>query len=158
MRGLKANGIFSARGGVIMIALRGFVLFVSVLLIGCATALNQNTDQPCPGPGLPSAYLQRCTYVLQVLEVDIVHNEVKAVIHPMRKHPDDESAPRYGDGGRDEVFSFRVVDIEHVKDQLMDKNKAQIFSGISGSSSLELMTEATRDKSIDYLRRRGSFR
>src|SRR5206468_2725656 len=107
---------------------------------------------PCPSPGSPSPYLQRCTYVLQVLSVDTGNNEVKAKIHPTRVHKGDESYPRYGEGGREEIFSFHVVDIEHVKDQLADKNKAHIFSGISGTFFMELMTEATTKKSIDYLK------
>lgn len=130
-----------------MITMRGLVLLVPVLLIGCTTG--------CPPPGSPSSINQRCFYVLKVTHVDAANNEVKAKAGRFYTTGIFSSETiGYAEGSKDEEFSFRVTDVDKLvnTNQLNADNNVYAFSSFSGSPYLELYTSETTRKVIQYLK------
>jgi hypothetical protein len=131
---------------VMMITLRGLVLLVPVILVGCASG--------CPSPGYPSPINERCVYTLKVTHVDAAKNEVRAKAgRSYDKNILSSEKIGYGDESKDDEFSFRVKDI----DKLVSTNQLQadnvyLFSSFSGSAYLELYTPATAKKVMQYLK------
>ena len=128
-----------------MITMRGLVLLVPVLLVGCATA--------CPEPGYPSPINERCTYRLRVTHVDAASNVVKATSgRSYAKSYFSSETTGYGKEGTDGEFSFRVKDIDKlVNTGQLKADKVYIFTSSSGSAYLELYTSDADKKATQEL-------
>jgi hypothetical protein len=135
-----------------MIALKGLIFFVPVLLIGCA-------GTACSRPGELSGTLQRCFYVLQVIKVDPTKKEVTAITHPKRvtENKENDHSDYYG-GPQGEQFTFKVPDFDSLTalgGQLQAQPvgtpnpKVYMFTSISDSVTLELLPETTVTKLLD---------
>ncbi len=129
-----------------MITLRGLVLLVPVLLVGCVTG--------CPEPGGPSSVNERCFYTLKVTHIDAASNEVKARAGRLyEKSILSSEKIGYGEESKEEEFSFRVKDIDKlVSTNQLKTDNVYIFSSFSGSPYLEFYTAGTNKKVMQYLK------
>lgn len=117
-----------------MIAMRGLILLVPVLLIGCA--------EDYPFPGGPSHTCGANFWVLEIKEIDTALGVVKA-----KTGRDYEPPGGYGGESVEAINSFRVRDLLLLfNTHQLKVGETYHFSSSCGSPYLELYTAETKAK------------